>query len=391
MNDLTFDSLLAACRLGGAGHLTICQRLEPASGRGGIVAPPRYISGSTSTYVFERRYEDGKPVKVVLLDSKPSFSNRLEATIGEAFRRNDSILTRMPHITVDYGDGREYSEFQLPHRAVDGHVRFAVKEDGTPLAKDGTYESARRCTLDDLMPMFRLSPETVAFGCWDSSHKGSQLRIPSIMVGETYGVLVEQDEDPTVHRSGARVDPVAASVKVADKTERQRLIGDGDGLSDKLKTGFLKNGEGSGLILGAIPPQADSSQLDGVAVSDAVSVRTLSFNMLHSFHFGLDEDGDAAVRALTAAIVLRCMAVYDESPVMRANCFLTETGRPSVTLEKRWGEREEFAPLTVESAERLLSDALDNADRVAGVEWNGRGLLVHGNPVIAESLQTDGE
>ena len=62
--------------------------------------------------------------------------------------------------------------------------------------------------------------------------------------------------------------------------------------------------------------------------------------MLRTFHFGKGVEGDAAIRALIAAALLRAMAGYDENPVVRANCALTETGKPSVVLNKRYGEKE---------------------------------------------------
>ena len=71
--------------------------------------------------------------------------------------------------------------------------------------------------------MFDLSPETVIFGGWDSTRSKNQLRIPSILVGETYAVLAEQNEDPAIHRAGGRVDPVGASINVDSKNDRVKI------------------------------------------------------------------------------------------------------------------------------------------------------------------------
>lgn len=95
-----------------------------------------------------------------------------------------------------------------------------------------------REALDNLLPIFELSPETVIFGGWDSTRSKNQLRIPSVMVGETYAILAEQEEDPVIHRAGGRIDPVGASVIVSTEADRQKIVGDSIDLSDKTKTSF---------------------------------------------------------------------------------------------------------------------------------------------------------
>ncbi|MFR4832960.1 MAG: hypothetical protein ACLUA4_09760 [Bifidobacterium sp.] len=129
--------------------------------------------------------------------------------------------------------------------------------------------------------------------------------------------------------------------------------------------------------------------LDGVSVRGIVSSRVLSFTMLRTFHFGKGVEGDAAIRALIAAALLRAMAGYDENPVVRANCALTETGKPLVVLNKRYGEKEEFEPLTAESTEKLLEEAYTQAREKAGIVWNGQEFLVQGNPAVLDNASAE--
>lgn len=164
---------------------------------------------------------------------------------------------------------------------------------------------ARNSTLDNLLPIFELSPETVIFGGWDSTRSKNQLRIPSVMVGETYAILAEQEEDPVIHRAGGRIDPVGASVIVSTEADRQKIVGDSIDLSDKTKTSFKKSGKGSTIGLGAIPPSAKKDVLDGVSVRKVISTRVLSFATVRTFHFGKGVEGDAAIRALILAVLLR--------------------------------------------------------------------------------------
>lgn len=280
---------------------------------------------------------------------------------------------------------------QLPHRGFDGHIRVGSYK-GESTSKAEEYVKARNSTLDNLLPIFELSPETVIFGGWDSTRSKNQLRIPSVMVGETYAILAEQEEDPVIHRAGGRIDPVGASVIVSTEADRQKIVGDSIDLSDKTKTSFKKSGKGSTIGLGAIPPSAKKDVLDGVSVRKVISTRVLSFATVRTFHFGKGVEGDAAIRALILAVLLRDIAGYDENPFIRANCFLAETGKPTVMLNKRYGEKEELEPLTAGMAEKLLEEAYAQAHEKAGITWEGQEFLVEGNPaVLANASAEDDE
>lgn len=92
------------------------------------------------------------------------------------------------------------------------------------------------------------------------------------------------------------------------------------------------------------------------------------------------------------AVLLRDIAGYDENPFIRANCFLAETGKPTVMLNKRYGEKEELEPLTAGMAEKLLEEAYAQAHEKAGITWEGQEFLVEGNPaVLANASAEDDE
>ena len=65
--------------------------------------------------------------------------------------------------------------------------------------------------------------------------------------------------------------------------------------------------------MGAIPPSAKKDVLDGVSVRKVISTRVLSFATVRTFHFGKGVEGDAAIRALILAVLLRDIAGYDEN------------------------------------------------------------------------------
>lgn len=420
MRALTIEDLTAASYVGGASSLVMRQELEPASGPDGVIAPAKYTDGSQSTYVYEKRYsaDKGEPENAVLIDSKSSFANRAEKTTTEAMwdaikatkadadENNEhvpSLLSKMPHIAVEYDTEEDKSkkvfyDNQLPHRGFDGHIRVGSYE-GESASKAEVYVKARNSTLENLLPLFELSPETVIFGGWDSTRSKNQLRIPSILVGETYGILADQESDPlkedcvAIHRAGGRVDPVGASIKFADEDSKKAIVDSGLDLSEKLKNAFLKKGEGSKLGLGAIPPTVKGKNgevpLDGVSVRKVISTRVLSFATVRTFHFGKGVEGDAAIRALIIAVLLRDIAGYDDNPFIRANCFLLETGKPTVVLNKRYGEKEELEPLTVDATEKLLEAAYAQAHEKAGITWEGQEFLVQGNPMVLANASAE--
>lgn len=380
MKKLTLEDLNATSKLGGPNSLTERTELIPAGGKDSIISPAKYAG---PTYVFETRFVDDEPKRTVLIDSKNSQANRLESVITGAIRDDSGTLGKLPHIVVDYADAVGKSEFfdtELPHRAFDAHVRIGAVEDKT------RYMEARNSSLDNLRPLFDLSPDTVFFGGWDSTRNKNQLRIPSVFVGEIFGVLADQgnDDNNIVRRSGARVDPVAASVTF-DKAARKEIVDDSLDLSDKVAKSFEKDGKGSTIVVGAIPPTTDRDALDGVATSKIVRIHVLSFAILRSFRFGGGEEGDVAIRALIAAALLRAMAGSNAELNLRANCILDEAAEPSTVLDGRFGKKEDLEPLSVESAEELLAQAYEQAHRIAGVNWDGQVFHVQGNPTLFAS------
>lgn len=377
---LELNDLNQAVTAGGPNSLSERTKLVPAGGSDAIISPAKYTRGKNPSYVFENRFIGDKPMRTVLIDSTGSQKNRQEAVITAAIRDKQGMLGKMPHIAVKYPQAvgkQTWYDTELPHRAFDAHIRIGQVED-----KD-RYAAARNSSLDNLRPLFDLSPDTVIFGGWDSTRSKNQLRIPSPFVGEIYGVLADQTDEQSniVLRSGARVDPVAASVSF-EKSERDAIIHDALDLSEKLVNNFKKDGKGSTIVAGAIPPSVDNDKLDGVSVSAIHRMHVVSFAILRSFRFGGDARSDVAIRALIAAALLRSMAGANAELNLRANCILTEADEPVTVLDKRFGKKEELEPLTVESTEELLEQAYEQAHEVAGVDWHGQEFSVIGNEAL---------
>ena len=397
MSTITLQHLLDACSPGGASVLTSVTPLEPAAGPHASVAPAKFLEGKGRTakpvFAYERRVWDGEAVTAVLIDSKQSQSNRLEAAVSAAIADQDPVLARTPRIELRFEDGQVYSDMDLPHRAFDGQIR-AGTINGEPATAAQEYRELRNATVADARPLLERSPITLLLGGWDASRKTHAGRYRSLLVGEIIGILSDQGRDPEVNQSkrgGARIDPLGARIQL-DQAEREAIADvQKSELSDKAYTNsYGKDGKSSSLGLGGIPPSLE--QLGGVTCRAIIRSHVLSFAALRALRFDSPtSEGDVACRALLAALALNGLARSDAELLLRANCDLVEAGPAVVTLDKRYGQKENFEPLSIEQAQELLSAAIDNAVQAANLTWDGSILVVEGNPTILAAAADDAQ
>ena len=397
MSTITLQHLLDACSPGGASVLTSVTPLEPAAGPHASVAPAKFLEGKGRTakpvFAYERRFWDGEAVTAVLIDSKQSQSNRLEAAVSAAIADQDPVLARTPRIELRFEDGQVYSDIDLPHRAFDGQIR-AGTINGEPATAAQEYRELRNATVADARPLLERSPITLLLGGWDASRKTHAGRYRSLLVGEIIGILSDQGRDPEVNQSkrgGARIDPLGARIQL-DQAEREAIADvQKSELSDKAYTNsYGKDGKSSSLGLGGIPPSLE--QLGGVTCRAIIRSHVLSFAALRALRFDSPtSEGDVACRALLAALALNGLARSDAELLLRANCDLVEAGPAVVTLDKRYGQKENFEPLSIEQAQELLSAAIDNAVQAANLIWDGSILVVEGNPTILAAAADDAQ
>ena len=129
--------------------------------------------------------------------------------------------------------------------------------------------------------------------------------------------------------------------------------------------------------------------LSGVACERIIRSHVLSFATLRQIRFGTGARGDAACRALLAALAMNALARSDAELYLRADCDLREQG-PSVTeIDQRGGARLPVEPLSIAEADALLDAALAAAQESAGVTWDGAVLQVIGNPAIVAGAVAD--
>lgn len=391
MEHLSLDILFEAARPGGASCLTSVTELEPAAGSHTSVAPAKFASpdrrDKKGAYAYERRYLGGEARTAVLIDSKQSQLNRCEAALARAVTDGHEVLSRIPRVVVTYdrdGVSEEYSDLTLPHRIFDGHIR-AGSVAGQPVTQLDVYRAIRNASPADARALLDASPVSLIFGSWDASRSARQGRWRSALVGEIVGFCA--DDRPTT-RGGARVDPVGMQVHLgaADLTalaDRQRSELSQKNYASAVSAAAKSEGKpvsASMLGLGGIPPSLET--LGGVACQPILRSHVLSFAALRQIRFGAGPDGDAACRALLAALALNALARSDAELCLRANCDLREHGPTTVEVDQRGGARLPLAPLSIEAADALLAEALAAAEGSAGVVWKGVVLRVTGDPAI---------
>jgi CRISPR-associated protein Csb1 len=400
MRDLDFDLLLAASSPGGATCLTSVTELAPAAGLHASVAPAKFASRGRDegVYAYERRYLDGVASPAVLIDSKQSQLNRGEQALAQAIDEGHRLLSRLPRVVVSYerdGVVTEYSDLELPHRVFDGHIR-AGSVDGVPVTQLSAYRAIRDANPGNARALLDASPISLVLGSWDASRATRQGRWRSTLVGEIVGFC---ENTVTALKGGARTDPVGMKIELTEAALRQLAEQQKSELTVKTFHHALKEAEKakggkraktSMLGLGGIPPTLEA--LAGVACHRIVRSHVLRFAALRQVRFGSGPEGDAACRALLAALALNLLARSDAELVLRANCDLTEQGPTEVRLDQRGGQALELSSLSIQAADDLLAAALGHAERVAGVTWNGVVLRITGNPaIVAGAVEEDAE
>lgn len=376
---MELSELSGHLRRGGAA--TLNHPATYAVAGGAVIAPARYAGRHGSEFVFETRYVDCAFRRTVLVDSKQSQANRAEEGLLAA-RRGNGAASLIPVIEVTYPGRAALSDLELPHRAVDAHVRFAT-QDGEPVVQRAWYRAVREATHADLSAVFVTAPAMLAFGGWDSTRRSGQLRLRGLLVSELFGV-VDEREDPLSRRSGARLDPLGQDFYVTPQelarlTDLQR-----EHISPKLAEKLDKAVEtaekkkltaisASELNLGGIPPQTEAAF--GVSVPEVRRARTFSLAGLRRLRFGGSTDDDVAARAALLAMLLLGVAYADADPDLRAYCDVSSP-QARVLLD----EREESLDVSIDACSAFLAEAISRLpERLA---WTGQVQRLEGDAAI---------
>lgn len=403
MSAVDLPLLLSATTAGGPSALSVTTLLAPAGGPHTSIAPAKFTPdrGQGSVYAYETRYVDGEAKRVVIVDSAQSQRNRGEAATSLAIEDGNPVLGLLPRIRVTYARQdltEQYDDLTLPHRAFDAHIR-AGRVDGVPTTAVPAYQAARNASPANARALVELSPVSLVLGSWDATRKARQGRWASALTGEIIGVLADQSTDGAPRpdlRGGARVDPVGMSAQLDGETLKGLAEDQRDELSQGNYDSIVKEASrakkgdkisASALGFGGIPPTL--SQLAGVACSAIVRSSVLSFATLRQIRFGAGPRGDAAIRAALAAFALNSLTRANAELYLRANCHLVEAAAPVAIIDRRNGHHEEIELPSIEAADALLAEAIEDARTHAHLDWRGQVLEVVGNPAIIEGAQDE--
>lgn len=182
------------------------EMLLPAGGRDAPFFPATYAAPNADDQNWEQYNIDQLPngKKVCLVDSVPSQANRMESR----FKR-DAYAELVPRVYVVVETRQQSVEVDLldvGHRAADALVRFSS-------AADTLHQAFQAIQVrGDYLPLARIAPTSILFGCWDSRQTGVKLQ--RIVGAEIRAFGIGQLHRSSVYRPP--IDYVAAGVFDAD-------------------------------------------------------------------------------------------------------------------------------------------------------------------------------
>jgi CRISPR-associated protein Csb1 len=425
-HDVLTYAVLARAVSGGSAAVRARTRLQPAGGPGDKVFPPTF--GDTirvplpdgrqqsTRYAVETRRIGGASVLCVLLDSVASQANRFEEALQRAW---DEGTARFPLVRVDFtgeihedpaldlstigGDGF-LTSLEAPHRLADALLRDSLR-DGVRFRASAEGRSFTEASPYHATPIYRLSPNALVFGMWDSTGpKGGQgSKFQRALVSEIVGVGVEFGR-----KTASRIDPAGIELRAgpvfqAEDPEEEWTIAETAAARQKGKPipfsrgGKDTAGKPSSVNHGNIKPSVDS-EAGGVTLDYAEQIIVLSLPALRRLRFPKDVDGNPvppetrretenAARTSLAALALAAVALQREEGFdLRSRCAFVPEGPLELEIVGRDGERSGAHSLSPEDAATLLHAAAAAAEEV-GMGWSAAPVDLTPAPKLVELIR----
>jgi CRISPR-associated protein Csb1 len=351
----------------------------------------------------------------VLLDSVQSQANRMEEALQEAV---DEGAVEMPLIVVDFSDAKliepvgRISSLQAPHRIADAILRDSEYEK-KPFRASAVGVEMDRASAAFAMPLFRLCPQALLLGIWDSTGPkgGLGTKFERAIVSEVVGINAERGT-----KSSSRIDPLeirkgAGPVYAKKGTQgREWTIDERDAEIEKKSPVLFggnkeagKRGNPSAINHGNVVPSLSELDRGGHPLSGGVTVdyveqtTTLSLIQLRRLRFPKDEkskasaDANAAARAVLAALGM-CAATLAFGPGMdlRSRCVLFPTEPMAWELLDVPGAAPKSFALDKAAAIQLLNDAIAAAKK-AGLPWKTEEIVLTPSKQLVELVRKSQE
>jgi len=206
--------------------LALRQKLLPVEGEGGVIFPPTYAGIGYNIDTLS----DG--TKVATIDSVGSQANRIEPIF-----KQDPYARLVPQVSIQYGDGKTLSIFDVGHRLGDAVIRCTVLKD--------EVQKAFRDFLDkgDTAPLAKLAPTSLVFGVWDS--RATQAKLPRLV----QSVIRAFDVEPLTR--SAQYIPALDYAALEVFTENEQKKAEAKASSDLAQRGYVhvpSTGQPGGVI-----------------------------------------------------------------------------------------------------------------------------------------------
>ena len=353
------------------------RRLQPAGGEGDKVFPPTFAG---AVYATEKRRIPGKDAAVncVLLDSVQSQANRMELALQEAV---DAGKIAIPLLEVDFTkhdptgdeeadekDGRlidavgKISSLQVPHRLADAILRDSELK-GVAFRKSSVGKAINTVSLADATALFRLCPNALLFGMWDSTGPkgGLGAKFERALVSEVVGIGAEYNDG--YRARGVRRDPleVRAAVKVLKAADKTWTVAEPNA---------KKATAPSTVNHSSVPFDSTNS---GVTIEYAEQITTLSLICLRRLRFPVNgsatpEANDAARTVLAALGLCAATLAFESGMGLRSRCLLWPSEAMEWELLERPGQTPRKFAITADETVVLLQEAVGAAKK-AGIDW----------------------
>lgn len=142
------------------------QHLKPVEGDHAVVFPPTFAEIGYNIDEF-KDVDDRVTKNVCLMDSVGSQANRMEPIF-----KNDRYAELVPRITITVkkndGSAETVDILDAGHRIADAVVRFSD-------LSQKIEEAFQEVKKGNAVPLAKLSPTSLVFGCWDSRSTGVKL------------------------------------------------------------------------------------------------------------------------------------------------------------------------------------------------------------------------
>ena len=298
---------------------------------------------------------------------------------------------------------------EASHRAADAVFR-ECEIDGKRFRDSPVGKAIFRSNDRDAEGVYRYCPTVLVFGEWDSmggdaarGHKFERRVVSEIIAtGAVPGRASSGKLDPlkiesaTVYKNKAYEKDPSASPWTTDEKEavrnKKRPVPYGEGKGKGKMSGL-----GLGNVTPSVAPGADVdftgtggvtfSGTGGVTFSIAEQSTVIALNSIRRLRFPRHRKATEDARTAVAALALAATVFRDaQGYALRSRCLLVADGRPSVELVGAYGDARAFAPVTPDSAARMLKSAADAAAE-AGLAWESEPIMLTPNVALRKAVR----